>query len=693
MPIKYIPLSSINGEKQLDYYLNNEDIVIFYMDEKYSIKDDDWMLYKFNITRIQPNKVPDYGNYTYVSINGVVVLYPENSVYRDNDGALIYNTPMPVSNAEYKIQHIPPVKQYVQDGVIPNYNGYVLINNGTFIVYPQKYITRDEDGALIYNPPSKQNSTYKITYDNYVNKEIIPNYYDYVFVNQNNVFVIYPQKYITRDEDGALIYSPSLDIKDNLPIYNVSTKLIDAEKGIYEIKPKKILITNPINPDDKDILDFVGNYVSECNGTFAYINKVPPKYEQVVINGVAVQKVVPDENGEYAISVAKRKIKVDMIDDNLLTKKINSIKALSELLNINITYISTGSENIKDIKEENIDNGELEDLLNNYWFRKWYDDKYVHIQYTPSTIKTQYNAKNLDILAMSHYPMIYVDKAPETFENDPTGGYYPETISYEGPNDTGYWQRGAESENNYYHYEKGEPDWNSNEEYTTNWYYEGSSVSPENDTAMNNRYEYFNHWFVKNYAYALSENVDGLLLYSSDKTLYNTVFGKEDENISWKLNIGDRVNYVVIPDHKGISKEDNITIIKVPGLLNNEVHEVHYIKEYYLEPNDEEFGVYVADSIYYNKSKIYALKDNYTWICSFKNYAEWSNKYNTNNIIIKNGNLTTKSNKNIKITIYSKNIKNINNKLFSKYSIEEYNKDLNKIVVDNPPKDLELNNN
>ncbi|ABR56323.1 hypothetical protein [Methanococcus aeolicus] len=513
--------------------------------------------------------------------------------------------------------------------------------------------------------------------------------FDY-YLNNENIVIFYTDKNYLSSNDNIFMGN------DDEKIIAMPKKIlmpIDAEKGIYGIKPKKILMTNPINPDDKDILDFVGNYVSENNGSFAYINKVPPKYEQVVINGVAVQKVVPDENGEYAISVAKRKIKVDMIDDKLLTKKINSIKSLSELLNINITYISTGSENIKDIKKENIvDNNELNDLLNNYWFKKWYNNQYTHIQYTPSDVKTKYNAKNLDILAMSHYPMIYVDKAPETFENDPTGGYYPETISYEGPNNTGYWQKGAESENNYYHYEKGEPNWNDNDEYNSNWYYEGSSVSPANDTEMNNRYEYFNYWFVKNYAYALSENVDGLLLYSNDKTLYNMVFGKENKNMFWKLNIGDRVDYVVIPGHKEISKENNITIIKVPGLLNNEVYGVHYIKEYYLEPHNEEFGVYVADSIYYDKNKIYALKDNYTWICSFKNYADWSNKYTTNNIVIKKGNITTKYNENIKITIYNKNIKDINNKLFSKYSIEEYNNDLNKIVIENPPKRLGLNN-
>ena len=54
---------------------------------------------------------------------------------------------------------------------------------------------------------------------------------------------------------------------------------------------------------------------------------------------------------------------------------------------------------------------------------------------------------------MSYYPLIYVDKAPETFDNDPTGGYYPETISYSGSESLGYWDEGPNSENNYYHYD------------------------------------------------------------------------------------------------------------------------------------------------------------------------------------------------------------------------------------------------
>ena len=74
IPVEFVPLSSIDNQTQLEYYLNKHNIVVFYIDEKYSIKSNDWILYKFNITRVSPDKIPDYGNYTLVSSNGVVVL-------------------------------------------------------------------------------------------------------------------------------------------------------------------------------------------------------------------------------------------------------------------------------------------------------------------------------------------------------------------------------------------------------------------------------------------------------------------------------------------------------------------------------------------------------------------------------------------------------------------------------------------
>ncbi len=690
IPIEYVPLSSITTEKQLNNYLNNDNIVVFYMDNDYS-KKDDWKLYKLNITRTTIDKIPDYGDYKFINIENTVVIYSDNSVYRDKDGAIIYTTPKKVNNSKYKIQHIEPVKKEIHS-MIPDYDGYALLTNGTFVLYPKKYIIRNKDGSITYNPPlnrsnNKKNMDYTTLYKH--TEDMVPNYYDHILVNQNNVFVLYPKKYVIRNKDGILIYSPGVN-SSNIPVYNITTKLLNVEKGIYEIKPKKILITNNINPENKDILDFIGQYVSKNNGTFAYINKVPPKYNQVLITGIAIQKVKPDENGDYAISIAKRKIKVDIVSEDLLKRKIDSIKALSNLLNINITYISTGSENIKYIEKDNLQKDELDSLVNTYWFKKWYNDKYTHIEYRPTDDIRNYDNKNLDILAMSYYPTIYSEKAPETFKNDPKGGYYPKTISYEGTTDVGYWKEGPTSENNFYYYVKGEPTWDSNNNENSNWYYEGAKIP--NNESISNKYEYFNRWFVKNYAYALDENISGLLLYSNDKTLYDMLFGINDDDIRYTLNIDNNVDYVVIPDNKGISKEKNITIIKVPGIAGDDIYGFHYISSKYIKPYNEEFGIYVADSTLYDNNILYNLKDNYTWICSFENYAKWSRKYNSNNIYISKGSINIRNPENVKITIYTNDVNNL-----YKYSLkvkgsllEDYSYNQNKLVISNPPKNILL---
>ena len=141
-----------------------------------------------------------------------------------------------------------------------------------------------------------------------------------------------------------------------------------------------------------------------------------------------------------------------------------------------------------------------------------------------------------------------------------------------------------------------------------------------------------------------------------------------------------KLSYVVIPDYKGVSKENNITIIKIPG-LTNDLYGMHYIKEYYIPPKDEEFGVYVADIVEYNVSKIYMLKNNYTWICSFKNYADWVNNYMYSNIKIVNSTIIiAKSNNPIKITIYKKGT-NITSPDLLKIPMEEYDKNSNKIIL------------
>ncbi len=690
IPVKYVPLSAINNSNQLNHYLNSKNIVIFYMDGKYNPEKDNWILYKFNITRVNPGIIPNYGNYSIIDTDEAIVVYHGNGIYRSDDGTLIYTTPMYVNNSKYKIQHITPTKHEIYD-VVPNYYGYELLSNGTVIVYPKKYVKLNNN-VLIFNPPANDSGYVNYTYSYKKYPKVIPEYYNYILINKGNV-IIYPKKYVKLNSDDVLIFNPPANITNNVPIYNVSTKLIDAKNGIYEIKSRKLLITHPIDPNSKQALDIAGWCVSENNGTFVYINEVPPNYKHVVISGVVVQKIVPNEYGDYAIDVAGRKIRVSLINDTVVAEKIRTIKLLSQLLDINITYISTGSESINVVKKnyEDIGKSELDSLLDDYWFKNWQGDEYTHIYYNPANIRKKYNIGSMDVLAMSYYPIIYADKAPETFKNDPVGGYYPETVSYKGTPTVGYWEKGASSQNEYYHYDSGEPHWSSHGNYTSNWYYEGKAVLPRNDSEMNNRYKYFNYWFVKNYGYALSEGVNGLLLTSSDKYLVDAILGKENQNISWKLDINkDKdLKYVVIPDNKEVYLENNITIIDIPGLTNNETYGMHYIGEYYLPPKDEDFGVYIADITKYDYNKIYSLKNNYTWICSFKNYVDWANKYIKNDVrITSNKTIYLKSNKNTKITVYKKHVGL--SKLYN-LTIEDYNEKLNKIVIDNPPHYLNLN--
>lgn len=517
----------------------------------------------------------------------------------------------------------------------------------------------------------------------------IPDYRNRTFINTDGFFVVYPEKYVYRSKNGeALIFNPPNEVNENKDVFKVKNLLLDEKNSIYEIKNKKLFVPYSVSFDNKKILDFVGQYVAENGGTFAYINKVPPFYKQVVISGVAVQNAIPDPRGDSAISVAGRKITVDVRDEEIINKKINRIKAISRLLNINITYITTGSENINTIKEDRLMGDEIKNLLNDYWFKKRYLDYYSHIHYKSSNINEL--AKDFDILAMSYYPLIYVDKAPETFKNDPIGGYYPETISYKGTEKVGYWEKGPKSENNYYHYD-GEKFWTGNEKVSGDyWSFQGKIVPLENESDLNDKYRYFNYWFVKNYGYAMSQGVNGIILFTSDKDLLDAVFKRDNENMPWKLNI-DNLDYIIVPYYKDITEVNGVMVISIPGINNNEINGVHVIGEYYMPPKDEEYGVYVADVIEYDTNKIYELKDNYTWICSFKDYTNWIKKYRKNSIKILNNSIYLKSKDDIKVTIYKKDI-NLGKVLTCpNSSLENYNKEINKIVIANPSRELVLN--
>ncbi|AIJ06166.1 hypothetical protein JH146_1324 [Methanocaldococcus bathoardescens] len=672
IPIEFVPLSKVENVEKLNEFLDkNNSLTVFCFDND-SI--DENILYYLGIKKYLPSKIPDYGNYTYVNKNGVIVVYPKYSVYRE-DGALIFNPPKEENYSEYEF--VKPYKIKVPNtSKVPNYDGYVLIENATFILYPKKYIIRGDEGEIYYIPPKESSDEYYCKYSYNLPVKYIPDYYDYVFVDNNGIFIIYPKKYVTRNDEGVLIFNPPVEVRE-VPIYKINYRKV--ADGVYEIKENKLLFMYPTSLNDKETLDIIGEYIAKNGGVFAYINKVPPYYKHILVSGVAVNKIIPDENGDYAIDVAGRKIKVDMLDDEIINKKLKYIKAL-KALDINVSYIVTGSEGIDIVEKSDVDVDELKDLYNYYWFKKWWQN-YTHLYFNPSKLES---IESEDILALSYYPLIYVDKAPETFRNDPIGGYYPQVISYKGTEDYGYWEEGAKSENIYYHLDYGEPYWDGKAKEPSKWYYEGEPVSMKDDSEMWDKYKYFNRWFVKNYAYALARGCDGLFLESSDKNLVDAIFGNDNEDLDWKLDLDGKVDYVVIPGHKGFEIYNGIPIIRIPTPLK-EIYGVNVVNTLYIPPKDEDFGIYIADIRDYDRKLIIKLKENGTEVVSFKDLAKWLNKYTKNNIFYNGTAIRINDNNGIKITLFKKNFD------MSNYTFEEFDKEHCKYVIVNPPKIIPLN--
>jgi len=201
---------------------------------------------------------------------------------------------------------------------------------------------------------------------------------------------------------------------------------------------------------------------------------------------------------------------------------------------------------------------------------------------------------------------------------------------------------------------------------------------------MWNKYEYFNHWFVKNYAYALARGCNGLFLESSDKNLVDAILGNDNENLTWKLDVKDKVKYLVIPGNKGFEIYDGIPIVRIPTPLK-EIYGVNVVDTLYIPPKDEDFGVYIADIRNYDKNLVIKLKENGTEVVSFKDLAKWLNKYTKNNVFHNGTAIRINDNNGIKITIFKKNF-NMGN-----YTFEEFDKEHCKYVIVNPPKIIPLN--
>ncbi|ENN96622.1 hypothetical protein J422_01233 [Methanocaldococcus villosus KIN24-T80] len=493
----------------------------------------------------------------------------------------------------------------------------------------EKYLNDNRLTLLILDERTKKDIIKALNIT--ISPDKIPDYDNYTLITNSNC-IVYPKKYVYYDDDGALIYIPPANISSKSINY---TKISD---GVYEIKKNKLLFLYPTDLNDKKTLDILGRYIAKNNGTFAYINKAPAGYDNILVAGVGVSKVIPDENGKYCIKVAKRKIKVNYLDDEVINKKIKAIKLLSAF-GINVSYIVSGDEAIKLIEKSNLNKEDLK-LINQYWFKSY--KNYTHTYINPE--KLNYD---LDIVALSYYPLIYVDKSPETFENDPTvGGYYPTLINYE----SGYWQLGEISENRYYYLYKGEPYWNGKANEVSKWYYKGEPVPEKENNKMNDRYKYFNHWFVKNYGYALASGCNGLFLESSNEDLVNAVLGKDGD---WKLDINGKVKYLIIPGKRGFEIYNGIPILKVPTPLS-EVYGVNILNITYIPPEDEEFGVYIADIRHFNTNLLFKLKNEGTCIMNFNQMVNWLKDYYENNIhLINKSIIIVKNPKNVKITLYT----------------------------------------
>ena len=512
------------------------------------------------------------------------------------------------------------------------------------------------------------------------------------YLNRSGIDIIYYEDYPKYTSKIREIRLKNYLLKINEEKYYgaVIKNPFNKNQKFYIVGNKKLFIPQDINMNEKDILDFIGWYVAKNGGTFAYINKVPYGYNQTLITGVVVQKVVPDKDGDYAVSIAGRNIRVDIRDDDILTKRLKGILTASKALGVNITYISTGTENINMIEKEDVSTDELLDLLNYYWFKRHYTP-YFHTYYNPYSENKRFNyyKNQFDIALTGYYPLTYVEKAPETFDNDPVGGYYPDSIYYKGTSEYGYWDVGVDSKNRYYHYDRGEPQWDgTNKEYPSYWYVEGRIASPEEDSEMWDRYKYFDRWFVKNYGNALSEmkhdkNIKGLVLLSGDRTMLDYLFNRfPDYDSQWKTDLKGKVDYIVVPSEKDIKFIDGIPAICVPYVLGSENWSIHVITSTYIPPKDEDFGVYVADIIDYDTDKLYNLKKNYVWVCSFENYANWSKNYLRSSISIKGKNVVVHSkNSNLKITVYSTKLKNLGN---ITYPVEDYNSALDRVVLNVP---------
>ena len=438
----------------------------------------------------------------------------------------------------------------------------------------------------------------------------------------------------------------------SMPDYVFEDKYKKIADGVFEIKKYKLIFTHKPDFSKEKDMEIIGEYLKNNGQTFVYLDKAPAGYNKILAAAIVLTKAKLDENGRYGLDVAKRKLKVDYTKDNIIENKLKAVKAL-ELEGINVSYVITGDYGLDLIEKTIIYPYEVKDLLNEYWF-KYEGDNYTHIYFKPSKLLELMDLNNYDIIGLSYYPLIHLDKAPETFKSDPLGYYYPKSIKYT-PNG---WEEGPESENNYYYAVRGEPNWNV-KEYYTGWYYQGEIVPPENDSKMWEKYRYFSDWYVKNYAYLLGLGCKALYLESSDSYLLSLILGNAT-GYSKLYNLN--VSYLIVPGERGFRIVNNIPIITFPSLYD-EKYGATVVNETYIKPDDD-FGVYVAEVNKFDTYLLYKLKENGTKIMSFKELANWLERYYKNLIKIKKDNnlinITLKDSRDFKVVIFSnKKIKEV----------------------------------
>ncbi|MBP2200661.1 hypothetical protein J3E07_000059 [Methanococcus voltae] len=471
-------------------------------------------------------------------------------------------------------------------------------------------------------------------------------------------------KYIGRSREENPYYIFKIDNEEYFALDTFDRDKLYFQEYV-ELSPKKIFL--PKEPDftSKSFMDFLGNFVSSNGAKFAYLNKVPNGYNESLIWGVAVQNIMPDSTGDGVIQISGYNMIVDVIDSDLILKKLKLIDDYSKEIKSNYTYISTGAENLNvlDVNTKEPISKYREFYIIEDFLRQETRNDNLYSRYGDGNGYNTKYLKNKDLMAFSFYPMVYLDKSPDSIRNDPIGSYYPTSYDYQYLSNGDYWMNSRASETGYFQYDNDEilEDVGYSKIKRQTWTLGDEQLSLREENELKNKYDAFNYWYCKNYGYLTTNGVNAIILPSSDENLTDMIFDNTDnEDIIWKstlANSNNGISYIVVPGENNYYIKNNVSILQVPNFLNTQ-NSISYIQSYYKQPENEEFGVYVTDTIYFNKTVLKNLDSNRVWICSFEEFSNWNKDYTRTNMGLNNGNivLTTNMNQKPKITYYENNI-------------------------------------